>query len=194
MKHLRKYFNRFHEEEEATLSVEAVIMLPLLLWAFLFTYTVFDVYRAKTLALKANYAISDLLSRETNIIDMSYINGTQKLFKYLTQADDSSWMRVTAISCSTDCEKSSRVLDVEWSRATGSTATHSSNDIRTHYNNIVPVIGNGEWLVIVETSVSYKPPFSEKLTGFGERTFTDIVMTRPRFAPQLCFDGVGCGV
>jgi hypothetical protein len=39
----------------------------------------------------------------------------------------------------------------------------------------------------------YTPPFSQKLTGIAPRTMRDIVMTRPRFAPQLCWQGENCG-
>ena len=54
-------------------------------------------------------------------------------------------------------------------------------------------LAEGERVIIVETSTEYTPPFSQNLTGIGGRTFVDIVMTRPRFAPQLCWSGIGCG-
>ena len=62
-----------------------------------------------------------------------------------------------------------------------------------HLEPIIPWIASGERVIIVETAIEYEPPFSQNLTGIGERNFIDIVMTRPRFAPQLCWDGVDCG-
>ncbi len=185
---------RFHTDDEASLSVEAVLVLPILLWGFLATFTFFDVYRAKNLALKGNYAISDVLSRETNMIDMDYLTGAEHLFQFLTQSDTSSWLRVTVVTCTDDCAENNRTLEADWSRATDGQPTFSSQDIMEHYEPIIPWIAQGERVIIVETSMQYDPPFSEALTGIGERTFTDIVMTRPRFAPQLCWQGVGCGV
>lgn len=184
---------RFHRDEEASLSVEAVLVLPILLWAFLATYTFFDVYRAKNLSLKANYAISDLLSRETNILDMDYLLGTEKVFKYLTQSDSTSWMRVTVVYCDANCADPARDLKRDWSRATDGLPTFSDTDVMAHLEPIIPWIASGERVIIVETGVHYQPPFSQNLTGIGERDFVDIVMTRPRFAPQLCWDGVNCG-
>ncbi|MCB1336728.1 MAG: hypothetical protein KDK10_04455 [Maritimibacter sp.] len=189
----RRAVARFGREEGASLSVEAVLVLPILLWAFLASYTFFDVYRAKNLSLKANYAISDLLSRETNLLDMNYLLGAEKVFKYLTQSDSSSWVRVTVVYCESNCADPSRTLRRDWSKATDSLPTFSDPDVMSHLEPIIPWIASGERVIIVETGVHYEPPFSQNLTGIGERDFVDIVMTRPRFAPQLCWNGVNCG-
>ena len=184
---------RFHRDEEASQSVEALLIIPLLIWAFLASYTFFDVYRAKGLALKANYAISDLLSRETNTIDMNYLLGAESVYDYLTQQDSDPWLRVTVVYCHANCADSSRVLKADWSKATDSLPTFSDVDVMSHLEPIIPWLGEGERVIIVETSTEYTPPFSQNLTGIGSRTFVDIVMTRPRFAPQLCWSGIGCG-
>ena len=190
---LGRGLRRFRRDEVASMSVEAVLVLPLLLWAFLATYTFFDVYRAKNLALKANYAISDLLSRETNPIDMNYLLGTEKIYKYLTQGDDTSWVRVSVVFCNDDCAESNRELKTDWSKATDAIATFNAPDVMQHLEPIIPWIASGERVIIVETGEKYEPPFSQNLTGVGERDFIDIVMTRPRFGPQLCWDGLNCG-
>lgn len=189
----RARLDRFRRDEDASLSVEAVLVVPILLWAFLATYTYFDVYRAKNLALKANYAISDLLSRETTTINANYLLGAESVFRYLTQSDASSWLRVTVVYCEDDCAESNRELRRDWSRATDGLPTFSDEDVMNYLEPIIPWIASGERVIIVESGVAYEPPFSETFTGVGERNFVDIVMTRPRFAPQLCFEGVNCG-
>lgn len=188
-----RHFDRFRRDEDASLSVEAVLVVPILLWAFLATYTYFDVYRAKNLALKANYAISDLLSRETSTINTNYLLGAEKVFRYLTQSDATSWLRVTVVYCDDDCADPSRELRRDWSRATDNLPTFSDADVMDYLEPIIPWIASGERVIIVESGVAYEPPFSQKFTGVGERNFVDIVMTRPRFAPQLCWEGVNCG-
>ncbi len=179
---------RFRRDEDASLSVEAVLVLPILLWAFLACYTFFDVYRAKNLSLKANYAISDLLSRETTTINNTYLLGAESVFRYLTQSESSSWLRVTVVYCEDDCDQSNRDLRRDWSKATDGLPTFSNQDVMNHLEPIVPWIASGERVIIVETGVEYEPPFSENLTGIGERDFVDIVMTRPRFAAWLCWE------
>jgi len=185
----RHSIDRFRRDEEASLSVEAVMVLPILLWAFLATYTFFDVYRAKNLALKANYAISDLLSRETMTIDMNYLLGAEKVFKYLTQSDDTAWVRVTEVYCNDNCADPSRDLKRDWSKATDNLPTFNDDDVMDHLEPIIPLIATGERVIIVETGVGYEPPFSQGLTGIGSRNFVDIVMTRPRFAGWVCWQG-----
>ena len=190
---LSRALRRFHRDDEASLSVEAVLVLPLLFWAFAASYAFFDIYRAKNLSLKGNYAISDLLSRETNTIDMNYLNGAKKVFSYLTHTDTSSWLRVTVVHCTANCSRDDRTLERDWSRATNGLPTFTNADIMAHFEPIIPWIATGERVIIVESGIEYDPPFSQALTGLGPRDFNDIVMTRPRFAPQLCWDGVGCG-
>ena len=189
---IRKATRAFWRGEEGSMTVEAVMILPLLLWAFLATFTFFDVYRAKNLALKANYAISDLLSREIQPIDMNYLLGIEDVYTYLTQGGDPAWVRVTVVRCSEECNSEvSRTLVKDWSKATDGVETHSDTDLQTAYNDIVPLIAEGERVIMVETMAGYDPPFSVYLTGIESRDMSDIVMTRPRFAPQLCWDGVG---
>ncbi|GKY88707.1 TadE/TadG family type IV pilus assembly protein [Sinisalibacter aestuarii] len=190
---------RFGRDERASMSVEAVLVAPMLFWAFLATYAYFDVYRVKNLALKANYAVSDLLSRELNTIDMDYITGARNLYRYLTRADDTSWIRVTVVHCSLNCAVSpdatdeDRELSVDWSRGTDDQPAISDENLMIYYDDIIPMIASGERVIIVETTMDYQPVFAPELTGIGDQTFRDVVMTRPRFAPQLCFDGIGCG-
>lgn len=45
----------------------------------------------------------------------------------------------------------------------------------------------GPW---VETSRQYIPPFANALVSFTERDLVSHTVTRPRFAPQLCWNNV----
>lgn len=184
---------RFGRDEDASVTVEAVIILPILLWAFLATYSWFDAYRAKSLSLKANYAVSDLMSRETRVLDMDYLNGAEQVYEYLTRSGTDAWIRVTVVHCVKRCDKANRKLERDWSKATDNMPTYTNQDVMDHLEATVPVIPSGERVIVVETSMVYQPPFSQNLTGIGRMTLRDVVMTRPRFAPQLCFAGENCG-
>ncbi len=76
---IRESLRRFWQETEANLTVETILVLPILLWAFFATFVFFDAFRARSLAIKGNYAVADLLSRETQAIDMDYLRGTGKV-------------------------------------------------------------------------------------------------------------------
>lgn len=197
---------RFREEEDATLSVELVLILPLLIWGFLTVYTIFDVFRVRNLSLKANYAVSDLLTRETNSIDATYLNGVRDIYKYLTQSGDGTWLRVTQVFCNDDCEDlENREIRLDWSRATDSQSTYSTTTMREQLEPQIPLLAEGSRAIIVETSMDYVPPFlpptiiipgANDEWGWGvmrHNIFRDTVVTEPRFGPQLCWSGVnGC--
>ncbi|MAM61037.1 hypothetical protein [Maritimibacter sp. UBA3975] len=200
-------FRRFLRDESASLSVELILILPLLIWGFLSVYTIFDVFRARNIALKGNYAISDLLSRETASINPTYLAGVAEVYKYLTQGDSATWIRVTQIYCTSDCESNdNRELFSDWSRATSGQDTYSTDDVNNALRDKVPLIGYGERVIMVETSVNYTAPFIPPMlktnaqpgydSGWGfmkSNTFIDTVFTEPRFGPQLCWTGVsGC--
>ncbi|EAQ10413.1 Flp pilus assembly protein TadG [Maritimibacter alkaliphilus HTCC2654] len=194
---------RFVRDEDASLTVEMVLILPLLIWGFLTVYTIFDVFRARNLALKGNYAISDLMSRETASINTTYLNGVRSVFRYLTQGDNDTWVRVTQLYCNGDCgDADNRVLVLDWSRATNGVDTYESDDLDA-LNSVVPLLGFGERIVMVETSVDYVAPFIPPMlktvstenyeSGWGfmkNNTFIDTVFTEPRFGPQLCWEYV----
>lgn len=183
----------FLRREEATLSVEAVLVLPFLLWAFAAMFAFFDVYHTRSLALKGNYAVADLLSRETNAIDMTYLRGTEDVFTYLTQGGSSAWIRVTPVRCQRRCDDAARrVLRRDWSRATDGEARLTNAQVNNDYRDVIPMMAQGDRVIMVETSVQYTPPINPVLTGVTAREIYDITMTRPRFSPQLCWGNLSC--
>lgn len=179
--------------EEASLSIEAVLVLPFLIWAFAAMYAFFDVYRDRALAMKGNYAVADLLSRETNSIDMTYLRGTEKVYTYLTQSGKDSWIRVTSVRCQRRCnDEARRVLRRDWSRATDGKPRLSSSDVDRDFRDLVPMIARGDRVIMVETFLRYTPKINPILTGVQARDIYDISMTRPRFSPQLCWGSLTC--
>ena len=188
---LKKELSRFARGEDGTLSVEAVIIWPVLIYAMLASYTFFDVYRAKALALKANYAVSDLLTRETNAIDGSYISGLETVYEFLTQPrrKNDSWIRVTQVHCIKECATRGRKFVVTFSHATEGQPTYNNSTVMDALEPILPLLAQGERAVVVETNTKYYPPVKETFTGIGPREFRDTVVTEPRFAPHICWQG-----
>lgn len=199
---------RFWRDEDASLSVELVLILPMLIWGFLTLITIYDVFKARSNALKANYAISDLLSRETNSLTGSYLNGVDDVFTYLTQGGDSTWVRITHVVCIADCgDNDERIINMEWSQATGGQAAYTQQTMDDNLEPIIPLLAAGQYAFVVETSVDYTPPFlppvnlsyiddrtgERKEITWGimrENTFRDTVVTEPRFGPKLCWTGM----
>lgn len=181
-------------DDGASLTVEAVVVFPLLIWAFCATFAYYDVYRHKMLAMKGNYAISDLLSRETCDVNMNYLNGTEDVFEYFTRASDAdAWIRVTPVRCKKRCDNpNTRVLRRDWSHATDGKSSLTNGKVNNQYRDVVPMIAKGERVIMVESSLDYEPIFGTLIPGIGNRTMVDIVMTRPRFAPKLSWGNAPC--
>lgn len=190
--------SRFARDETASMSVEAALIAPLLFWGFLATYTYFDVFRVRNVALKSNYAISDLLSREQREVNANYITGVTNLFRYLTRTNSSAWVRVSVVRCEDGCATAGntspgpRTLAADWSHASNGVPGFSDQDINDKLEEIVPIMAPEERLIIVETSMHYNAPFAPELTGIGDRVFNDVVITRPRFSSKLCWEGDPC--
>ena len=169
-------------------SVEAVLVFPILVWLATAMYTFYDVYRAQNATYRANYTISDMLSRETNAIDANYVNGLYKVFRFMTLASPDSWIRVTVLHCVSACDdKPNRNLDLDWSFGVNGARPLNDSDF-VHYDLHVPLVAQGNRLILMETSMHYDPPFSKALAGFSERELVSHVVTRPQFAPLLVWD------
>ncbi len=64
MMDLKNRIRQFVECDDASITVEAVMILPLLLWGYFGMFVLFDGYRAASSNIRANYTIADMLSRE----------------------------------------------------------------------------------------------------------------------------------
>lgn len=200
MKHyFRKAIQNFKSEQTGSLSVEAVFAFPMLFWAATAMFTFFDAYKVQNASYRANYTISDMLSRETDPIQTEYIEGMHKVFRYMTHSGpEDSWIRVSVVECKANCDDDeSRELEFFWSAAAdsidGSDPHELDEDDIDFYNGVIPLFAYGDQLILVETSRDYHPPFSVALQSFKQRDLVSNVITRPRFAPNFCFGGCPVG-
>ena len=178
MKPIHHYLKRFYKDDTGSLAVETVIMLPVLFWAYLTMFTIFDVYRQHAINTKAAYTIGDLVSRETTPLDSSYITGVREMLAYLTsnQTEDVS-VRITSVRY----DESSTNYTRDWSEQRGWNSPLTVDQVIALKDNL-PIMPDNERVVIVETFVKYEPPFQ---VGLDAREIQNFVFTRPRYAPQV---------
>ena len=185
---LKRICTTFRRDQSGTMTVEAAIAFPMLIWAATATYTFFDVYKAQNTTYRSNYTISDVLSRETSSLDYNYLLGMFKVYQFMTNADNESWIRVSQLQCVSNCtDEATRVLAFDWSRGVNGARDLTDNDF-DFFKNKVPLLAQSDRLVLVETSMTYTPPFPRFLMDFGSREMVSHSVTRPRFAPQLIWD------
>ena len=195
---MKNYFRRaiqnFKTEQTGSLSVEAVFAFPMLFWAATAMFTFFDAYKVQNASYRANYTISDMLSRETEPVNQAYINGLHKVFRFMTHSGpENSWMRVSVVTCLSSCDHEvNRELEFEWSATADSFVGSDPHPLGASdiafYKPMIPLMATGNRLILVETSRNYHPPFSVALTSFKQRDLVSHVVTRPRFAANFCWE------
>lgn len=178
----------FWRDQRGSLSVEAALILPLLTWIYVGSFVWFDAFRTQNANLKAAYTIADMLSRETVPVTETYLKGLNTVFDYLTTSSHPTYIRVTTVKCTTNCDTdAARTLEVNWSYATVGRPVLTTANI-SNYNAAIPLMPIGDTLIMVETFMAYEPIFN---VGIAATSFENTVLTRPRFAPQLLFAGLG---
>lgn len=181
---IRRNWRDFRQNEQGSQSIEAVLMVPMLLFTITFTYVYYSAFSAKGQANKAAYTLSDYISRQTDAIDQTFIDGLSDTYGFLTNDPDVS-LRASAVYWSED-ENSTNGGDhsIIWSASTGSFSPYTTANLSSIQNRI-PVMYNGQEVIVIETLRTWAPLLD---VGLGLRDFNDFVVTSPRFATQVIFN------
>lgn len=182
---INRFIDNFRREDDGSIAVEAILMFPILTWAYLATFVYFDGFRNQSNNVKAAYTISDALSRETGYVTPVYLTSLYKLHEGLTTANYNTKLRVTVVTYSSDEDKYS----VVWSEQKGRAGVLNDTKLDLLRDRL-PVMPDNEVVILVQTWVAYEPAFSVGLEAFN---FENFVVTRPRFAPQLCYNSLETG-
>lgn len=179
---LKSRLQRFRRDEEGSIIAETVIMFPTLFAVVLATFVFFDAFRNQAINLKANYTISDALSRESDYITNTFLINTWNLHKFLTNSPSLTRLRVSIVQYDLANDK----YHVVWSRTKGGGNPVDWGDLEDidMVASQVPVMPDIERLIVVHTSVDYEPSFSIGLSAF---TFENTIFTRPRISQGLCY-------
>lgn len=177
---LRRSLAGFRRENRGSAAVESMILLPILFWTYLAMFSFFDMLRQQSTNQKAAFTIADMLSRETDKVDGTYLTNTHKLFKSLVRADTLR-SRYSVITY----DKDKNLYKVVWSKARGGNGVVKLNDNRVKdLRDKLPLISDGDQFILVESWNKYKLPFKIGLEDFEIET---LVFMDPRFADQLIF-------
>ncbi len=169
------------------MSVEAVIIFPLLMWAYAAMFVYWDAFKSQNINLKATYTIADLISRYECPLLQADIDGMNSVYSYLIRSDLGNDIRVTVVSMGVADDGVTPELDLEWSEGTGDLLGYDNID---HIQGKLPIMANGDQLILVDSVMNWEPPLTFALIdlGLGDMTFGNSVFTAPRFVPQVLFD------
>ena len=195
--HISHAVRSFLRGERASVSVEAVMIFPLLIWAYLGMFILYDGYRALSSNIRASYTVSDMLTRELNNVTPEYIAGLNEMVDILTQSPHRTVLRVTVASF----YEGEHTL--EWSHSTPGKSKVTEANFQEAIVDFLPPMPSGSEMIVVETWMAFVPMINitmEQLicvykddcdldrVVFGPFYFESLVATRPRFAGQLKFD------
>jgi hypothetical protein len=185
---------RFVNDTEASLTVEAVLVLPFFLQFYVSMFAFYDVFRTAAINEKAAYTISDVISRRNAgaPIDTAYVNWLNDLFDYMLEGRGATWIRVTSVTFDSIDNR----YEVEWSRGTNGQPDLTTADLVALAPKL-PVMPGGDTVVLVETDTRFgvgygTPAWSSNhmhamFGALGNQQLNTFIYTRPRFAPRIEF-------
>ncbi len=172
---LVKKVQRFRKREDGSISIEAMLVLPMLFWSVLASYTFYDSYRQGSRNIKAAYAVADVVSRERNEIDSGYVDTLRELMEVMVSTRAPVSLRMSYLIY----DQANDVHTVEWSCVRGTHFNNWNNGTIAQIKDSLPTMPNNGRMIVVETQNTYRPPFNIGFTidAFDMRNF---VFTHPR--------------
>ncbi len=182
MRRILARLDRFRRDDRAAVSVEAILMLPLLFWLMIATFVYWDAFRAVNTHVKATYTVADMIARQLGPVNAAFINGLDKVHRFLSNtADGDSWLRVTHVQY----DGARRRHVVLWSRSTGPAPALTTATFAPLAGQM-PVMSDADTAIVVEAWRNFREIVR---VGVGDRTLYEFTVMRPRFLSPIPFAG-----
>ena len=182
----RRPFRRLLREQRGAVSVEGVLVLPIVVFALLALFVYFDAFRTQKANTSVSYTVSDLISRQVAPLTPNFVENMHNLFDYMARARHPSAMRLSSVYFNVIDQE----YQVVWSYATRGGTVLTNAELNQNIDRL-PFIPRGDTVVLLETRMNYTPPLN---VGLGASALDHFVVTRPRFAPQIAFNDPNAGV
>ena len=175
----------FFRSELGTVTVETVVIFPLLVWAYTAMFVFWDAFKTENINLKSAYTIADMISREQRMIDDTYIEGARTIYRFLNAGNDNQQVRVSVVSLRVDA-LGNEVHELEWSYGTEGLACYTDVAL---LEPRIPIMAPGDQVIVVDTAADWEPVFN---VGLPARQMRETVVTSPRFVPRVLCSGAAC--
>ncbi len=167
---------RFKDDDSASLTMEFVLMLPVLMLWFIGSIVFFNAYITKSGAQRAAHTVSDVISRQTQV-DNNFIDTLLLLQNRMLPRARVGTVRVSSI------QKNANTGDLAmlWTYSTDANAQPLLiNDIPL---TDLPLMQAGESVLLVDTSVPFAP--ISDWVAMGSNDWTNRVVVTTRFVDPL---------
>jgi hypothetical protein len=166
--------DQLHRDERGSISLEFMIVFPLLLFLSIGGLAFWDAFQSNSKTAKVAYAVSDIMSRYTDVDDtvMAYLYSVQD--KMLAPDLDRRSMRISSI-----CYDGSD-YKVLWSYTSNSgditdPGALLDEDIPV---GILPTMAPQDSVILTEVQARWQPKIN---VGVGAKTWRNALVTKPRF-------------
>ncbi len=176
---MSRAIRRLLRDETGSLSVEAVIILPVLAWAFVSGFVFFDAFRQQSINDKAALTIADIVAREVIPLTDTYIDNLHALHNFLGKSATPTDLILTVARY----DPAAGLYSVLWSQARGGGSTLDDAGLNA-LSSQLPEMPAQDTVIVVQTSADFEPIFGVGLRAFPIRK---LVVMRPRRAPQVCW-------
>lgn len=178
----RRAVGTFLRDEQGNISIETVIILPLLLFATVGGLTYWNAFQSNSRTAKVAYAVSDIMSRHDAVdgIDMLYLWDLQN--KMLPGNVTERTLRISSV-----CFESGE-YHVLWSytAAGGDTTAPEALTVEDIPIDVMPSMVPQDSVILVELSGSWEPQFLQ--AGIKGARWNNALVTRPRFVKFIPHD------
>ncbi len=175
MHSFKTLLSRFAKDEDASITMEFVIVTPVMVLWWIGSMVFFDAFEARSGAARSAYTIADLISRQTETTN-SYIDTLLVLQNRMRPREPVGTVRVTEIY-----RDASGDLSVVWSYSTsGLGSALLVDDIPL---GIMPILNNESYVMLIDTTIPYIP--LSDIIGIPAQTWNNRIYINPRFTDQI---------
>ena len=176
------FINAFSRREDGSLSVEAVLILPILIWAMVATLVMWDAFKTLNVSQKATYTVADMISREEVEISDNYLTSLLEIYGFLANSAGDNALRVSIVTLVEDETTAEQSLELVCSRGLGGIDDY---DNIVQIEDRIPTLAVGDQMIVVESEQEWAPAFA---VGLASYRFREVALARPRYAPQVLLE------
>jgi Flp pilus assembly protein TadG len=166
--------DEFLGDEGGSISIEFMVVFPLLLFLAISGLGFWDAFQSNSKTAKVAYAVSDIMSRHSDVddTDMAYLYSVQD--KMLDPALDRRFLRISSICFEDD---NYRVL---WSFTANSADITDPGALRDEDIpvDILPTMAPQDSVILTEIQARWQPKIN---VGVVAKTWRNALVSRPRF-------------
>jgi len=188
----RTALRRFRRDERGLAAAEMLMVMPIYMFCIFGTFTFWDAFDVVNRSQKAAYSVSDLVTRKQDNVTEAYVNGMFSTMQYMMGPSLPTRTRITSVFYSEARDR----YEVLWSRASTPTIPRLTTATLPELQDHLPVMHDGDALIVVEANIDFVPllrPVDWVMGNVDDGVLRHVIVTRPRFLPKICMQGVACG-